>query len=59
MLIGGENLSKIARETEKSISTISREIRQYRQNSDKVAYEKITDCCVYRMSCTKKYICQD
>ena len=58
-LNAGMKLNKIADEVGKNRSTISREIRSHAIQVDKGAAYRIKNRCIYRTSCTERYICED
>lgn len=57
MLKSKQSLNKIARELDKSCSTISREILKHCVESDKVYYGRIPNRCIHRWDCSKTYVC--
>lgn len=57
MLNKGKQTSEIAKALGKSPSTISREIRNRRQESNKSAVGRIPNRCIHRYDCEKKNCC--
>ena len=55
-LNAGMKLNQIANEVGKNRSTISREIRSHAIQVDKGAAYRIKNRCIYRTSCTERYI---
>jgi len=51
------SITKIADALNKACSTISREILKHSIESKKVHYHRISNCCVHRINCSKKYLC--
>ena len=50
---------QIARELGKSHSTISREVLKRRTDSDKGAFGRVTNRCIFRRNCDVYYLCSD
>jgi len=55
----GISLKRIAASLGKSTSTVSREIRTHRIDSNKYAPYRIRNRCVKRENCQKRYLCMD
>lgn len=55
----GISLKKIGLNLDKSTSTISREIRAHAVTSDKSAPHRISNRCRSRLSCQKRYLCEN
>jgi len=53
------SIKEIARNLEKSASTISREIRKHLQDTDKYAPYRAHNRCVMRAECNRRYLCED
>jgi len=51
------SLNKIAKELDKSPSTITREVKKHYVLSDKVNYHRIPNRCIHRTNCDKSYLC--
>ena len=58
-LKGGSSIKTIALELGKSTSTISREIRARAVASDKTAFGRINNRCIFRTDCIKRQLCED
>jgi IS30 family transposase len=55
----GLSLKKIAAKIGKRPSTVAREIRARGVASDKGAFGRVTNRCVYRRSCDRRQLCED
>ncbi len=53
------SFQQIARELGKSHTTISREILKHRTDSDKGAFGRVTNRCVFRRNCNVYYLCRE
>ena len=58
-LKNGFSLKEIARELDKSASTISREVRKHTQGSDRFPPYRTHNRCVKRAACGRKQLCED
>ena len=56
-LLSNRRFSAIARTLKKARSTVMREILPYRVPSDKGAKGRVTNRCVNRSECDRKYLC--
>lgn len=59
LLRGRKSIKEIARNLDKSPSTISREIKKHAVSSDKSAPGRIPNRCIHRRCCTKFHLCED
>ena len=53
----GDSFKEIARSIGKSPSSVSREILKHRLDSDKGAYGRIINRCIYRRDCNRQRVC--
>lgn len=53
----GKSFSAIAKRLKMARSTVKREVSRHRQPSDKGARGRLTNRCVHRMSCTRRFAC--
>ncbi len=54
-----KSFREIAADVGKSHTTVSREVLRHRGDSDKGAYGRVTNCCIFRSNCRRTKLCDN